>query len=146
MVTSTVNGTYKGHSSTCFSYSLLLVLISLHLTPLKFNIAFLSNVTTEQLLKLFFFPDWLKYQVRAGNFTNAEEAIREEVKTYADKELTRSDDFKSPKFVPILLPAPYTLWELSKDLTRHSVTDIGICETVNGHSMKATYKVMIFDK
>ena len=118
------------------------------LTPYKFKIAFLSNVTTEQLLKLFFFPDWLKYQVRAGNFTNPEEAIREEVKTYTDKEFTRSDDFKSPKFVPILLPAPYTLWELGKDqgkdLTRHSITDIGICETVNGHSMKATYKVMTF--
>ena len=120
------------------------------MTPLKFNIAFLSNVTTEQLLKLFFFPDWLKYQVRAGNVTNLEDAIREEVKTYTDKEFTRSDDFKSPEFVPILLPAPYTLWELGKDqgkdLTRRSITDIGICETVNGHSMKATYKVMIFDK
>ena len=98
-------------------------------------------MTTEQLLKLFYFPNWLKYQVEAGNFANETAAIQEELNTYSDEGFALRDDFKSPIFMPIMLAAPYTLGEYSETITRNSITDIGICETVNGYSMKATYKV-----
>ena len=98
-------------------------------------------MTTEQLLKLFYFPNWLKHQVEAGHFANETAAIQEEMKTYSDKGFALREGFKSPIFMPIMLAAPHTLGELGENITRNSITDMGICETVNGYSMKATYKV-----
>ena len=68
------------------------------------------------------------------------------MKTFSDEGFPLREEFKSPIFMPIVLADPYNHWVNTDNLTRHSITDIGICETVNGHSMKATYKVMIFDK
>ena len=98
-------------------------------------------MTTAQLLKLFFFPDWLKYQVEAGHFVNEKDAIEYELSIFAEKEFTLRDDFKGPAFMPIMLPDPYTLGGFNLNITRKSITDIGLCETVNGYSMKETYKV-----
>ena len=103
-------------------------------------------MTTKHLLKLFYFPNWLKNQVESGYFVNETAAIQEEMKAYSDEGFTLRDDFKSPIFMPIMLPAPNTLGELNENITRNSITDIGICETVNGYSMRATYKVFKISK
>ena len=64
------------------------------------------------------------------------------MKTFSDEGFPLREEFKSPIFMPIVLADPYNHWVNTDNLTRHSITDIGICETVNGYSMKATYKVI----
>ena len=64
------------------------------------------------------------------------------MKKFSDEGFTLREEFKSPMFMPIVLDDPYTHWVYTGNLTRHSITDIGICETVNSYSMKATYKVI----
>ena len=103
---------------------------------------YLDGVTTEQLLKLFHFPKWLKHMVQKGKFANYSSAVQEELMPYLDAGFELREDFREPTFMPLIMGCDGGCSSESLPLITHpSITDMGLCETINGQSIAETFKM-----
>ena len=101
--------------------------------------SFLSGVSTEGLIKMFEFGLWSERMVRKGKFATLSDVIKAEISIYETDGFGLRDNFQAPVFPKVVLNSSHA--DHMKSI-KSSLTDMGLCTTVNAKSVGATYDVV----
>ncbi len=103
------------------------------------NPSFVENLRFEEILHLVNFGRWVEYKQEEDPVLTLQDIITKELDVYISRRMKPKLKFQEPNFLPLILQFPKNNPELKAN-SETVVTDHGICETVNGNSIKETFE------
>ncbi len=103
------------------------------------NPSFVEKLRFEELFRLVNFGRWVEFKQEEDPVLTLEDLITKELDVYISRRMKPRLQFVEPHFLPMILQFPTNNRELEAK-SETVVTDHGICETVNGNSVRETFK------
>ncbi len=102
------------------------------------NPSFIKSLRFEELFRLVNFGRWVEFKQEEDPVLTLEDIVNKELDVYISRRMKPRLKFQEPTFLPLILKFPTNNAELEKN-SETVVTDHGICETVNGNSVRETF-------